>query len=80
MKTSRLCRIIGQIIQAYLSMSRSAIYTKSISANIIVIQWRTTIGTISVSSISLKLWITEVFLIGHFLQFSCNNFCYIKTV
>ena len=80
MKTSRLCRIIEQIIQAYLSMIGSAIYTKSISANIIVIQWRTTIGTISVSSISLKLWITEVFLIGYFLQFSCNNFCCIKTV
>lgn len=44
------------------------------------IQWRTTIGTISVFSISLKLWITEVFLIGHFLQFSCNNSCCIKTV
>lgn len=35
-------------------MIRSTIYTKSISTNIIVIQWRTTIGTISIFSISLN--------------------------
>ena len=63
-----------------ISMIRSTIYTKSISTNIIVIQWRTTIGTISIFSISLNLRIAEVLLIGHFLQFSRNNFCCIKTV